>query len=330
MGGLEVKRKGNLYNRLLDIDYILNTYKIIKKNTKNKLKLEKFEENLSINIIDIKNKLSNYKIDKYNLFMIYKPKERLILSLNLKDKIINHMVAYLLFNVLESSLIDSNVAVRINKGTSYGIKLVKKYINCYNDYYVLKCDIKKYFYSINHDILKKLLKEKIKDQLFLDLIDKIIDSTNEEYIFEYAKKHNINYLKNGYGLSIGNMTSQILGIFYLNDLDHYIKENLKIKHYIRYMDDLVLFHSNKLYLKYCLNKIILFLNKYDLELNNKTIITKNNLCFLGYRFYNKKIKILSKNRRKIYKKLRILKQYNYDKYIRVLNSYYGYFKIQKY
>ena len=203
MDGLEVKRKGNLYNKLLDIDYILNTYKIIKKNTKNKLKLEKFEENLSINIIDIKNKLSNYKIDKYNLFMIYEPKERLILSLNLKDKIINHMVAYLLFNVLESSLIDSNVAVRINKGTSYGIKLVKKYINCYNDYYVLKCDIKKYFYSINHDILKKLLKEKIKDQLFLDLIDKIIDSTNEEYIFEYAKKHNINYLKNGYGLSIG-------------------------------------------------------------------------------------------------------------------------------
>ncbi len=325
-----MKRKGNLYNKLLDIDYILNTYKIIKKNTKNKLKLEKFEENLSINIIDIKNKLNNYKIDKYNLFMIYEPKERLILSLNLKDKIINHMVAYLLFDVLENSLIDSNVAVRINKGTSYGIKLVKKYINCYNNYYVLKCDIKKYFYSINHDILKKLLNKKIKDQLFLDLIDKIIDSTNEEYIFEYAKKHNINYLKKGYGLSIGNMTSQILGIFYLNDLDHYIKEVLKIKHYIRYVDDMVLFYKDKDYLKYCLDKIKIFLNKYDLELNNKTIITKNNLCFLGYRFYYKKIKILSKNRRKIYKKLRILKQYNPDKYIKALNSYNGYFKIQKY
>ena len=325
-----MKRVNNIYDKLFDIDFILKVYQIIKKNTKNKLKLERFEENLSINILNIKNKINNYKIDKYNLFMIYEPKERLILSLDLKDKIINHMVAYLLFDVLEKSLIDSNVAVRVNKGTSYGIKLVKKYINCYKDYYVLKCDIKKYFYSIKHDKLKELLKEKIKDQLFLDIVYKIIDSTDEEYIFEYAKKHNINYLKKGYGLSIGNMTSQILGIFYLNDLDHYIKEELKIKHYIRYMDDLVLFHSNKLYLKYCLDKIIIYLKQYDLELNNKTIITKNNLCFLGYRFYNKKIKILSKNRRKIYKKLRLLKQYNLNKYYQVLNSYYGYFKIQKY
>ena len=149
MGGLEVKRVNNLYNQLFDINFILNTYNIIKKNTKNKNKLEKFEENLSINLIDIKDKIGK-NIDKYNLFMIYEPKERLILSLNLKDKIINHMVGYILFDVLEKSLIDSNVAVRVNKGTSYGIKLVKKYIKNLNyNYYCLKIDIKKYFYSIN-------------------------------------------------------------------------------------------------------------------------------------------------------------------------------------
>ncbi len=330
MGGLEVKRVNNLYNQLFDIDFILNTYKIIKKNTKNKNKLEKFEENLSINLIDIKDKIGK-NIDKYNLFMIYEPKERLILSLNLKDKIINHMVGYILFDVLEKSLIDSNVAVRKNKGTSYGIKLIKKYIKELNyNYYCLKIDIKKYFYSINHNILKDLLNKKIKDKLFLDIVYKIIDSTNSDYIFEYANKHNINYLKKGYGLSIGNLTSQILGIFYLNDLDHYIKEELKIKYYIRYMDDMVLFHKNKDYLKYCLDKIIIYLKEYDLELNNKTIITKNSLCFLGYRFYNKKIKILSKNKRRIYKKLRILKYKDYNKYIKSLSSYYGYFKVQKY
>ena len=329
MGGLEVKRVNNLYNQLFNIDFILNTYKIIKKNTKNKYKLEKFEENLSINLIDIKDRIGK-NIDKYNIFMIYEPKERLILSLNLKDKIINHMVGYILFDVLEKSLIDSNVAVRKNKGTNYGIKLVKKYIKNLNyNYYCLKIDIKKYFYSINHNILKDLLNKKIKDKLFLDVLYKIIDSTNSDYIFEYAIKHNIS-LKKGYGLPIGNLTSQILGIFYLNDLDHYIKEELKIKYYIRYMDDMVLFHKDKNYLKYCLDKIIIYLEKYDLELNNKTIITKNSLCFLGYRFYNKKIKILSKNRRRIYKKLRILKYKDYNKYIKSLSSYYGYFKIQKY
>ena len=324
-----MKRVNNLYNRLFDINFILNTYNIIKKNTKNKNKLEKFEQNLSINLIDIKNKI-NKENGKYNLFMIYEPKERLILSLNLKDKIINHMVGYIVFDVLEKSLIDSNVAVRINKGTSYGIKLVKKYIKKLNyNYYCLKIDIKKYFYSINHNILKDLLNKKIKDKLFLDIVYKIIDSSDEDYILEYAKKHNIS-LKKGYGLPIGNLTSQILGIFYLNKIDHYIKEELKIKYYIRYMDDMVLFHKDKNYLKFCLDKIIIYLKKYDLELNNKTIITKNSLCFLGYRFYNKKIKILSKNRRKIYKKLRLLKYHNYNKYIKSLSSYYGYFKVQKY
>ena len=310
-----MKRVNNLYNRLFNINFILNTYNIIKKNTKNKNKLEKFEENLSINLIDIKNKI-NKENGKYNLFMIYEPKERLILSLNLKDKIINHMVGYILFDVLEKSLIDSNVAVRVNKGTSYGIKLVKKYIKKLNyNYYCLKIDIKKYFYSINHNILKDLLNKKIKDKLFLDIVYKIIDSSDEDYILEYAKKHNIS-LKKGYGLPIGNLTSQILGIFYLNKIDHYIKEELKIKYYIRYMDDIVLFHKDKDYLKFCLDKIIIYLKKYDLELNNKTIITKNSLCFLGYRFYNKKIKILSKNRRRIYKKLRKLKYHNYNKYIK--------------
>ena len=324
-----MKRVNNLYNRLFDINFILNTYNIIKKNTKNKNKLEKFEQNLSINLIDIKNKI-NKENGKYNLFMIYEPKERLILSLNLKDKIINHMVGYILFDVLEKSLIDSNVAVRVNKGTSYGIKLVKKYIKKLNyNYYCLKIDIKKYFYSINHNILKDLLNKKIKDKLFLDIVYKIIDSSDEDYILEYAKKHNIS-LKKGYGLPIGNLTSQILGIFYLNKIDHYIKEELKIKYYIRYMDDMVLFHKDKNYLKFCLDKIIIYLKKYDLELNNKTIITKNSLCFLGYRFYNKKIKILSKNRRRIYKKLRLLKYHNYNKYIKSLSSYYGYFKVQKY
>lgn len=324
-----MKRVNNLYNRLFDINFILNTYNIIKKNTKNKNKLEKFEQNLSINLIDIKNKM-NKENGKYNLFMIYEPKERLILSLNLKDKIINHMVGYILFDVLEKSLIDSNVAVRVNKGTSYGIKLVKKYIKKLNyNYYCLKIDIKKYFYSINHNILKDLLNKKIKDKLFLDIVYKIIDSSDEDYILEYAKKHNIS-LKKGYGLPIGNLTSQILGIFYLNKIDHYIKEELKIKYYIRYMDDMVLFHKDKNYLKFCLDKIIIYLKKYDLELNNKTIITKNSLCFLGYRFYNKKIKILSKNRRRIYKKLRLLKYHNYNKYIKSLSSYYGYFKVQKY
>ena len=332
MGLLIMKRIGNIYNNLYDLNNIISVYNKIKCNTKNKYKIEQFDDYFCINIVNIYNVLkeNKYKVGKYNLFIIYEPKQRLILNQDLFNKIINHLVGNELINILENSLIDSNVAVRVNKGTSYGVKLVKKYIKNLNyNYYCLKIDIKKYFYSINHNILKDLLSKKIKDKLFLNILYKIIDSSDEDYILEYAKKHNIG-LKKGYSLPIGNLTSQILGIYYLNDLDHYIKEELKIKYYIRYVDDMVLFHKDKEYLKYCLDKIKLYLKKYDLELNNKTIITKNSLCFLGYRFYNKNIKILSKNRRRIYKKLRILKDKDYDKYIKSLNSYYGYFKIQKY
>lgn len=329
---LIMKRVGNIYSNLYDLNNIISVYNKIRKNIKNKHKIEQFEDYFCINIVNIYNvlKYNKYEVGKYNLFIIYEPKQRLILNQDLFNKIVNHLVGNELINILEKSLIDSNVAVRVNKGTSYGIKLVKKYIKELNyNYYCLKIDIKKYFYSINYNILKDLLNKKIKDELFLDILYKIIDSTNEEYIFEYAKKQNIS-LKKGYGLPIGNLTSQILGTFYLNDLDHYIKEVLKIKCYIRYMDDMVLFHKDKDYLKYCLDKIIIYLKKYDLELNNKTIITKNSLCFLGYRFYNKRIKILSKNRRRIYKKLRLLKKYDYNKYLKLLSSCYGYFKVQKY
>lgn len=323
-----MKRKGNLYNKLLDIDYILEVYSIIQKNTKNKKKIEKFEENLSSNIIDIQNKILNFKMEKYHMFKIYEPKERFILSLDLKDKIINHMVAYILIDVLEPSLIDSNIAVRKNKGNSYGIKLIKRYLSKLDDFYCLKCDMTKYFYNINHDILKDMLKKKIKDQKFLNIVYKIIDSTNQDYILEYCKNNNISYFKKEIGLSIGNMTSQILGIFYLNDLDHYIKEVLKIKYYIRYMDDLVIIHEDRNYLKYCLNKIKIYIKKYGLELNHKTMITKNQFIFLGYHFYTNKIKIISKNRRKIKKKLRLLKQYDGFKYNQVFVSYKGYFKVE--
>ncbi len=331
MGLLIMKRVGNIYSNLYDLNHIISVYNRIKCNTKNKYRIEQFDDYFCINIVNIYNvlKYNKYEVGKYNLFIIYEPKQRLILNQDLFNKIVNHLVGNELINVLEKSLIDSNVAVRINKGTSYGIKLVKKYINELNNYYCLKIDIKKYFYSINHNILKDLLSKKIKDKLFLDVLYKIIDSSDEDYILEYARKHNI-ILKKGYGLPIGNLTSQILGIFYLNNLDYYIKEKLKIKYYIRYMDDMVLFHKDKEYLKDCLDKIIIYLKKYYLELNNKTIITKNSLCFLGYRFYNKNIKILSKNRRRIYKKLRILKYKDYHKYIKSLSSYYGYFKIQKY
>lgn len=320
-----MKRKSLNYNSCINLENILFIYKIIHKNTKNKKKLEKFEDYFSINITNIYTTLLNRNYDggTYNIFTIKEPKERIIMSQGIADKVINHFISYYyLTPLLEPSLIDTNVATRKNKGTNYAIVKLKRYLNEIKnkDFYILKCDIRKFFYNIDHNVLKNILKRKIKDNDILSIVYAVIDSSNNYNIYNYGK-----------GLPIGNMSSQILAIYYLNELDHFIKEQLHIKYYIRYMDDFILIHESKEYLKFCLRKIKTLLDRYKLELNQKTVIIsrKNGLNFLGYKFILDKkvvIKIPNKNRRKINKKLNYLYKYDINKYYNSLVSYKGYLK----
>lgn len=266
-----MKRKKNLYNSICDYNNILNSYNEVCRNTRNKRRVANLKEYKSIYISRIYDILKNkkYTVGPYNKFIIYEPKKRLIVSQNVQDKIVNHLVArYILYPALLPCLLDINVASRKNMGTSKGLELAQRFHQkCkikYKNYYVLKCDISKFFANIDHDILKEKLQRRIKDKDSLKIVFDIIDS-NEE------------------GLFIGSMTSQILAIFYLNDMDHFIKENLKIKYYVRYQDDFLLFHESKDYLKFCLEEIGKFLDTQKLKLNIKTRIYKstNNFLFLG-------------------------------------------------
>ena len=214
---------------------------------------------------------SNYSIKPYNIFLIKHPKYRIVMSLNMNDKIINHYITiYALIPKLERYLDNRNIATRIGMGCDYGIKLLKRYIEKnkkYGKFYILKLDIKKYFYNIDHDILKNMVKDKL-DKTEYNILCNIIDSTNSSYINDIIKRlkdeellvtnrlkevMDIPNYKYGKGLPIGNMTSQFFAIYYLSSLDHYIVHNLKIKYMIRYMDDYVLIHKDKNYLELCKN-----------------------------------------------------------------------------
>ena len=221
----------------------------------------------------------------YNVFTIYEPKERRIVSQKMRDKIINHLISrHILYPALLPCLISTNVASRKNLGTNEGLRLAREFHRIckvkYKDYYILKCDISKFFASIDHDILKTKLKKRIKDKDSLQIVYSIIDSDEN-------------------GLSIGNMTSQVLAIFYLNDMDHFIKETLKIKYYVRFQDDFLLFHPSKKYLKFCLTELKKFLGKEKLVLNRKTRIYKNtnNFIFLGRNKKSKYAKYRDVNRK---------------------------------
>jgi len=219
-----MKRTSHLYDNLYKLENIFDAFNDVCAHTKNKRKIANYKQYKCIYISRIYDVLVNktYEVGPYNVFTIYEPKKRRIVSQSIHDKIINHLVSkHILYPSVISCLIPENVASIKNKGTKEGLRLAHSFHRkCkirYGTYYILKCDISKFFASINHDILKKKLLKKIKDKDALDIVYKIIDSEQN-------------------GLGIGNMTSQILAIFYLNDFDHYVKEQLKIKYYVRYQD----------------------------------------------------------------------------------------------
>lgn len=270
-----MKRFSNLYENTYKPENIRACYYEVMHNTRNKRQVHQLQKNADKVLHSIYEELKNekYVVGKYNIFVIYEPKQRVIVSQGMKDKIVNHLIAReILYPAILPCLVPYNVASRPGMGTRKALEYMdryrKEFSKKYGKYYILKCDISRFFLSINHRILKKKLRKKIKDPKALKIVFDVIDSHNS-------------------GIGIGSMTSQVLAIFYLNDMDHFIKEKLKIKGYIRYQDDFLLFSESKEYLEKCLEKIKEFLKKEKLALNNKTrIYTSNeNICFLGRNLY---------------------------------------------
>ena len=291
----------------IEFNDLLDTYEnIIYKNSKNKQKVIAFEKHKMTILYNLYTSINNetYKQSGYNIFLIKRPKHRIVMSLNISDKIVNHYVTIkYLIPTLKKYLDNRNIATRKDMGNDYGIRLIKKYLEKnkkYSKFYILKLDIKKYFYNIDHNVLENMLKDKFDKPIF-DFICRIIESTNDPDInikinnikinslkYRYNKAiDNLPFYKNGKGLPIGNMTSQFFAIYYLSSLDHYIIHDLHLKYFIRYMDDFVIIHHDKNYLKKCKDIIELKLNnEFKLELNEKSRIysSKEGFDFLGYNF----------------------------------------------
>lgn len=282
-----MKRFSNLYENLYKPENIRACYYEVIRNTKNKRQVYQLQKNAGRVIKSIYEDLKNekYVVGKYNIFVIYEPKQRTIVSQGMKDKIVNHLIAReILYPAILPCLVPYNVASRPDMGTRKALEYLERYRKFFasktEKYFILKCDISRFFSSIDHKILKKKLRKRIKDPKALKIVFDVIDSHPS-------------------GLGIGSMTSQVLAIFYLNDMDHFIKEELKIKGYIRYQDDFLLFSESKEYLEICLEKIKTFLEKEKLVLNKKTRIysSNENICFLGRNLYGQYAKRRTVKRR---------------------------------
>lgn len=250
----------------------------------------------------LKEQLENqtYRMNPYNEFKIYEPKERMIKSCSFKDKVVQHCLCdEILHPVLSKEFIKTNYAGQIGKGTLFGMNCLKEqmldfYEKHGTDGWILKCDITKFFYQIDHDVLKDIVDYHFTDKYTTWLNHILIDSTES------------------LGLPLGNQAAQVYALLMLNGMDHMITNDLGIHRYGRYMDDFYLIHHDKEYLKYCLTVIDEFVSGLKLSLNSKTQIVPfhKGIAFLGFHHYITKDgkyirKIKGENKRRIRKKLRI-------------------------
>lgn len=269
------------YEKIFNFNNLYKAHIVARRGKRNTREAIEFEMNLSENLTLLSEALKNktYRINGYYSFAIYDPKHRIIHALHYRDRVVQHCLCdEVLAPIIDKKLIYDNAACRIGKGTHFAIRRVSEFLHqFYNKYgthgYFLKCDIQKFFDNIDHNVLKNKLKKVISDNDVLNLLYNIIDS--------YEKTE-------GKGIPLGNQTSQWFAILYLDGFDRLIKEKLQIKYYSRYMDDCVLIHQNKEYLRHCLEEINYFTtNELKLNLNNKTEIfpLKNGVDYLGWHIY---------------------------------------------
>ena len=237
---------------------------------------------------------------KYRTFTIYEPKERKIAAAPFRDRVVHHAVHGILEPLIDKEFIYDSYACRKGKGTHKAVGRAQSFFKL--NEFCFHGDIRKYFPSIDHDILKDILRRKIEDEDLLWLLDGIIDSA--------VSLTHCSPLPNSCAkaLPLGNLTSQFFANLYLNELDYFVKVDLREKHYLRYMDDFLVFGNSKGKLQEIKNKVRMFLEKMlnlDLHEGKSQIYkTRSGVKFLGFRMFKNYRKLASNNVRNLKKRLK--------------------------
>ena len=292
------------YEQMCSFKNLYNAHLAARRGKRDKAEVIRFEMNLAENLCNLQKELTEktYYPRGYKHFMIYEPKARSIYAPDYADRVVQHCLCdNILMPTFERRLIYDNAACRIGKGTHFSMDRLSGFMREFyqkhgTEGYFLKCDVRKYFDSISHTILKQKLSKVFDGEIFM-LLCRIIDS------YETSKDA---------GLPLGNQASQWFALYYLDGVDRLIKERLRIKFYVRYMDDFILIHSDKNYLHNCLGEIRqLCETGLKIELNEKTQIfpVKNGVDYLGWHFYltetGKVIrKLRTSNKRRLKRRMR--------------------------
>jgi len=291
---------GHNYDKVISLEALLQAWDEFKKGKRDKPDVGYFELHLEDNLFKLHRELRNktYRHSPYTGFYIHDPKVRHIHKATVRDRVIHHALFSALNPLFEPTFIPESYSCRKGYGTHKGFK---KLVHCCRKIsrnytvgcWALKCDVRKFFDSVDHEILLKLVKARIKDPDTLWLVKKIVES------YETTK---------GKGIPIGNLTSQLFANIYLNSLDQFVKHHLKVKYYVRYADDFIILDEDFRFLLGALGKIGEFVGKeLKLELHQDKISLRRltwGVDFVGYVALPYYQIVRTKTKRRIYRKVR--------------------------
>jgi len=341
------------HSEIIDFPNLLEADQNASQNKRFRDENLKFAAHRSDNLIELQNELtyfpkdgipgnpteSSYRVGKYRLKKIYEPKPRIIMALQYPDRVVQWAYYQKLNPLFDRQFITHSYGCREGKGTVKARKQLQTWIRKANrspkNWHVLKLDIAKYFYRVDHDVLMKILAKHISDELILRDLNKLINCEDMAFglpagVQPELCKHE-DWLYNR-GMPIGNLTSQMFANIYLNELDQFCKHVLHIKYYIRYMDDIIILWPDKKELQGIRDEIETFLNdELHLELNKKTSIRPAALpvTFVGAVITAKKIRVRRSTRKRMFRRIKVIKKLfeagaiTWEKVNNTMQSYFG-------
>lgn len=306
-----MKSHNGMFPAIYDFESLYRGHLKARLGKRTRPSVQHFEQDLEANLIQLQNELiwGEYKTGKYHRFHVFEPKKREIASVPYRDRVVQHSLVAQLEPLWDRCFIDHSYACRTGRGMHRGAdaaqRMLRKVLREHGQVYVLKADVSKYFASVDHGVLKAILRRKIRCNRTYELCAGIIDSGIHPKTL--APK----------GLPIGNLTSQLWANVYLHELDLYAKHQLKARHYVRYMDDFVIAHQDKAWLHDARRELEQFLwDSLRLTTNDKTqvfpVATRHGrgLNFLGYHIWPTHRRLRKDSIRRIKRSLkRLQRQY---------------------
>jgi len=304
-----MKRHGNLWEDVIRFASLFQAARKARRGKRLREDVAQFEFDLERNLWQLHEELVSliYRPGSYHTFLIHEPKVRQISAAPYRDRVVHHALTAVLETVFEPTFVSDSYACRKGKGTHAAVDRAQEFARRFK--YVLKTDIRKFFPSVDHQILISLIERKIKDPKVNWLVRKIVDASNEqEAVLDWFPGDDLlSPTERRRGLPIGNQTSQFFSNVYLNPLDHFICETLPSQGYVRYADDMLIFDNDKRRLIQCRQGITEFLCQLRLKLHprkSEIFPVSTGIPFLGYRVFPTHRRVAKSNVRRFRRRVR--------------------------